>query len=119
MLRMNGIPLIGHDFQIDPVRISLYGDEVLYIVDNSYVSYLILRGAPWMVGCLCWLAAAHVKCIRNGDWKLLTISTSFLLLGFMERPGLDAWFNLVLLYPLALPYGHLNGTEYVRENVMT
>ena len=101
ILRMNGIPLIGHGFELDPTRASLYAEEMEYIVDNTYVSYIILRGALWMALCLCWLAAAHAKALKNGDWPLLAVSAAILVFGLMERPGLDLWYNLVLLYPLA------------------
>lgn len=100
-LRMDGITLFSRPLEIRTSGALLYTKEIEYIVDNAYIADIILRGALWMICCMFWIAAAHIKCIKNRDWPLLAISTSILIFGLMERPALDVWYNLVLLYPLS------------------
>ena len=100
-LRNNGISLFGHDFRdFDPNLVDA-SYHITQIMDNAYVSDLILRGALWLGVCLSWLSFAHWRCLKKRDYRLLIISVFFLILAMMERPALDVWFNFVLLYPLA------------------
>ncbi len=100
-LRNNGISLFGHDFRdFDPNLVDA-SYHITQIMDNAYVSDLILRGALWLGCCLSWLSFAHWRCLKEKDYRLLIISVFFLVLAMMERPALDVWFNFVLLYPLA------------------
>ena len=101
-LRRNGISLFGHpfyDFDPDVVDSSI---KITQIMDNAYISDLILRGVIWMTVCLSWLCFVHWKCLKGRNFRLLAISFIFLILATMERPALDVWFNYVFLYPLAV-----------------
>ena len=78
--------------------------RVTMIVDSAYTGSLILRGAVWMFLTLFWMSIAHYKAIKNRDYRLIMINIFFLLFCLMERPGLDVWYNFVLLYPLAVAF---------------
>lgn len=101
-LRLNGIPVFGHPFEQFDITISDYSQEIEMIMDSAYVAYLIIRGALWMLFILAWISFAHYRCVKNLDYRLIAISIFFLILSVMERPGLDAWYNFVLFYPLAV-----------------
>ena len=100
-IRLNGVSLFGHPLQQRQEGIIDYTREIDMKIDSAFTGYLILRGVLWMMIILIWIAIAHHKCLKNGDYRLLTISSFMLLLSVMERPGLDVWYNGVLLYPLA------------------
>ena len=100
-IRLNGVSLFGHPLQQRQEGIIDYTREIDMKIDSAFTGYLILRGVLWMMVILIWIAIAHHKCLKNGDYRLLTISFFMLLLSVMERPGLDVWYNGVLLYPLA------------------
>ena len=72
------------------------------VMDSAFVAYLIIRGFLWMSFILAWLSFAHYLGIKNKNYRLIVVSTFFLVLCVMERPGLDAWYNYVLFYPLAI-----------------
>ena len=50
---------------------------------------------------LLWLCVAQRKALKNRDYAIILIETIILGFAMMERPGLEMWFNFVLLYPLA------------------
>ena len=100
-IRRNGISLFGHPFkQWDKDMVS-YSTEIELIVDSAFVCYLIIRGLVAMILTLSWISFTHYKCMKNKDYRLIVISMFMLLFSMMERLGLDAWFNFVMLYPLA------------------
>ena len=100
-LKLNGVPLFGHPFRPFDSSVVDYSNEIEMIVDSAFICYLIIRGIIAVVVTLGWISLAHNKCLRENDYRLLVISLFMLLLSTMERPGLDAWYNFVLLYPLA------------------
>ena len=106
-IRHFGFPFIGHIMYLDTeVAAMLNGHkEVLYVMDNAYLSYVIMRGVLWMAGCLSWLAIANVKAWKRRDIRLLYLSAILAVFAMMEWAGLNAWFNFILLYPLALVAG--------------
>ena len=100
-IRLNGLSLFGHPFEQWDVGITDYSREIEMIVDSAFTGYLIIRGVVWMLVVLSWLAYAHYLCLKRRDYRLIVISAFFLIFSMMERPGLDVWYNFVLLYPLA------------------
>ena len=100
-LRTNGISLLGHEMNSGVTAKIDYAEEIEFIVDNAYVTCTIMRGLLWMVLCLGWISFANIKCIRLKDYRLLLVSCCMLVFALMERPGLDVWFNFVMLYPLS------------------
>ena len=102
-LRLNGVTLFGQPFQQWNQSLIEYANEIEMIVDSAFVCYLIIRGVVAMFLTLGWIAFAHHRCLQRKDYRLIVISSFMLLFSMMERPGLDAWYNFVLLYPLAEP----------------
>ena len=100
-LKLNGVSLFGHPFRPFDSSVVGYSKEIEMIVDSAFICYLIIRGIIAMGMTLGWLCLAHRRCLKEKDYRLLAISVFMLLLSTMERPGLDAWYNFVFLYPLA------------------
>ncbi len=99
-----GFPLIGRPMTIyQPIswRSTLGIVEDFYVMDNAYSSFIILKGVLWTAACLAWLTFAQWKCWKNKDYSILLIGSFMLVFAVMERPGLEVWYNFVLLYPLA------------------
>ena len=98
----HGFPLFGKllRFPADAAE-NLGGHNIkLYVLDNGYVTYAILRGMIWMVPALLWLGFANFKTRIRRDYGLLAISVLFCLMGLMERYTFEI-YNYVFLYPLA------------------
>ncbi len=99
-----GFPLFGR-----PMRLSapVYLDpatgvvEHLYVMDNAYVSFMITKGVLWIAGILAWLTFAQWRGWKSKDYSILLIGSFMLVFAIMERPGMEVWYNFVLLYPLA------------------
>ena len=100
-LERNGVSLFGHPFKQWDASLVSYANEIELIVDSGFICYLIIRGIVAMILTLGWISLAHFRCLKNRDYRLITISIFMLLFSMMERSGLDAWFNFVMLYPLA------------------
>lgn len=99
----HGFPLFGEPirFQTDLVEI-LDGHTIkLYVLDNGYVVYTILRGMIWMVPAILWICYANWKIIQKNDYGLLAISVLLCLMGLME-PYAFTMYNYIFLYPLAI-----------------
>ena len=98
-----GFPLIGHTLPNDPSIIAVVNGEaeVLYVVDNAFVTYGLFLGAIWMLWALCWLSCANWRGLKNRDNGLVLISGFVMIFAIMERPGLVASYNFLFLYPLA------------------
>ena len=98
-----GFRLIGHTVPNDPsvVYVVNGAEEVLYVVDNAFVTFGLFRGAIWMLWALCWLTYANWKGLKNRDIALAVISAFMMVFAIMERPGLEASYNFLFLYPLA------------------
>ena len=99
-----GFPLFGR-----PMRLTtqLYLDsstgvvEHLYVMDNAYTSFTIIKGVLWMVCVLAWLTFGQWRGWKNKDYSMLLIISFMVIFAIMERPGLEVWYNFALLYPLA------------------
>ena len=102
----HGFPLIGERIRFHSGPAEHLGNYKigLYVLDNSYAAFTILRGLVWMVPALLWLSYANWKMIRRKDHYLLTISVLFCLLAMMERYPFEI-YNFVFLYPLASASG--------------
>ncbi len=100
-LKLNGVSIFGHPFKRWDGSLIEYAGEIEMIIDSSYIRYMIMRGLFWFLVTFSWLAFAHLKALKNRDFRLLAISLFMLVFSVMERPGLDVWYNFVLLYPLA------------------
>ncbi len=103
LFREYGLPLFGHQAAVDLNKaVVLNGQtEQFYVMDSAYVACAMTRGMLWTAGCLAWLGFSQARMVRRGNAALLAFSVTMLLLSFMERPGLAAWFNFALLYPPA------------------
>ena len=107
-LKEHGFPMFGEKIRFNSgVSEKLGGyNIILYIMDNAYSTYAILRGMIWLIPILVWLCYAGRKAVKKKDYALLTITVLFSLLGLMERYALDIC-NFVLLYPLAIKAGNM------------
>ena len=114
-LMNNGVTLFGQPFRQWNQSLVDYSQEIEMIVDSALICYLIIRGIIPMIMTLGWLSFAHNRCLRKKDYRLLAISTFMLLFSMMERPGLDAWYNFVLLYPLASLNDQENSIPVISE----
>lgn len=98
-----GIPLIGNPYRSN---VHTYRNvngvfEEVGILDSSFASYMIMRGLIWMILILTWLCIAHWKAIKKRDYGIIFLEIIILGFAMIERPGLEMWYNFVLLYPLA------------------
>ena len=99
-----GFPLFGRPMTLmAPVYLDPATgiNEHLYVMDNAYVSFMILKGCLWLACCLSWLTFAQWRGWKNKDYAILMIGCFMLVFAIMERPGMEVWYNFVLLYPLA------------------
>ena len=98
-----GIPFLGNSYQSGvTIYENVCGESILIgILDSSFGSYLIMRGALWMAYTLLLLCIAHWKALKKRDFAIICIECILLGFAMMERPGLEMWYNFILLYPLA------------------
>lgn len=101
--RYFGFPLIGHPFVAQDTIARMIDGELVYftVMDSAYASYAILRGMIWLIGALVWICWANRRALKRGDYALVLLSVLISVFAIMERPGLDVWYNFMLLYPLA------------------
>ena len=101
--RTYGLPLIGNPYKGNvSTYINVNGDFLeVGILDSSFAAYMIMRGIIWLTYTLVWLCLAHWKAFKKRDFAIILISSFMLLFAMLERPGLEAWYNFVFLYPLA------------------
>ena len=99
----HGFPLFGEQIRFNSGLSEKLGGYtfVLYIMDNAYSTYAIIRGMIWLVPLLTWLCYAGWQAVKQKDYAILAIAVLFSMLGLMERYALDI-YNVVLLYPLTL-----------------
>ena len=114
--RTYGFPIVGNPYRKNVQTYVNVNDDYVKvgILDSSYAAYIIMRGLLWMAYTLAWLCLAHWKALKKRDYGIIFLSTVILLFAMMERPGLDLWFNFILLYPLAKVTGK-PGTDSVLE----
>ena len=110
--RTYGFPLFGNPYRANVHTYVNVNGEFLEvgILDSSFASYMIMRGLVWILCTMCWLCLAHWKAIKKHDYGIPFLSLIILLFAMMERPGLEMWYNFILLYPLAKAAGD-TGTE--------
>ena len=101
--RTYGFPLIGNPYKGNVTTyMNVNGDFLeVGILDSSFAAYMIMRGLIWIAYTLIWLCLAHWKAVKKRDYGIILISSFMLLFAMLERPGLEAWYNFILLYPLA------------------
>lgn len=110
--RTYGFPLVGNPYrsnQITYINVNNVFEKV-GILDSSFAAYIIMRGVIWMTCVLLWLCLAHWKALKKKDYAIPLLETFILLFAMMERPGLEMWYNFVMLYPLAKVFSR-SGTE--------
>ena len=104
-MRYFGFPLIGiTEMKIEGEVYALLNDAKvkLTVMDNAYISYTITRGVLWMIMCIGWLIFANARAWKRRDYHLMLLSIILSGFAMMEWAGLNAWYNIMLLYPLAL-----------------
>lgn len=101
--RTYGLPIIGNPYRSNQHTFINVHDEFIEvgILDSSFAAYIIMRGIFWLAYTLLWLCAAHRKALKKRDYAIIVIEVFFLGFAMMERPGLEMWYNFILLYPLA------------------
>ena len=101
--RTYGIPLAGNPYDASNYTyVDVNGDFLeVGILDSSYASYIIMRGILWVLLCMLWLTFAEWKALKKRDFAIPLLSLFILGYAMMERPGLELWYNFILLYPLA------------------
>lgn len=98
-----GLPLIGNPYRSNEYTyMNVQGEFIqVGILDSSFAAYMIMRGLIWIIYTLLWLCLAYRKALKKRDYAILLIETFFLGFAMLERPGLELWYNFILLYPLA------------------
>ena len=111
-----GVPLVGNPYNANQFTYINVQNEFIKvgILDSSFAAYIIMRGIIWLCCTLLWLCVAHWKALKKRDYAIILIETIFLGFAMMERPGLEMWYNFILLYPLAKVTSKEN-TEKVLE----
>ena len=98
-----GLPLVGNPYRSNQYTyVNVNGEfEKVGILDSSFASYIIMRGLLWILYTLAWLCLAIRRALKNRDYAIPFLEFIILVFAMMERPGLEMWYNFVLLYPLA------------------
>ena len=111
-----GLPIVGNPYRSNVYTyVNVQGDFIkVGILDSSFAAYIIMRGMLWLAYTLLWLCVAHWKALKKRDYAIIFLETILLGFAMMERPGLEMWYNFVLLYPLAKVVSKV-GTEPVLE----
>ncbi len=101
--RTYGLPLVGNPYRSNKITYVNVEDEFIQvgILDSSFAAYIIMRGIIWLTYTLLWLCVAHYKALKKRDYAIILLETFLLGFAMMERPGLEMWYNFILLYPLA------------------
>ena len=110
-----GFPLVGNPYRSNQYTyVNVNGEfEKVGILDSSFAAYIIMRGILWLMYTLAWISAAIWKALKNRDYAIPFLEFIILIFAMMERPGLEMWYNFVLLYPLATVVA--KGTEAAAE----
>lgn len=98
-----GLPLVGNPYRPNQFTFINVQDEFIEvgILDSSFAAYIIMRGILWLAYTMLWLCVAHRKALKKRDYAIILIEVFFLGFAMLERPGLEMWYNFILLYPLA------------------
>lgn len=101
-LRVLGFTVLGKDLGSEYIiPIILGGAQSELIVDNAYILFSISRGIVWLALCLLWQVFANVRAFKARDYALILLLAFMSLFALMERPGLEVWCSMALLYPAA------------------
>ena len=114
--RTYGIPIVGNPYRSNVQKfVNVNGEFIeVGILDSSFAAYIIMRGIIWMFYTLLWLCLALWKALKKRDYAIIFLEVIILGFAMIERPGLEMWYNFILLYPLA-KVASKPGTEPVFE----
>ena len=98
-----GLPIVGNPYRSNQYTyVNVNGSfEQVGILDSSFAAYMIMRGMFWLTYTLIWLCVANWKSLKKRDYAIPLLCSIILVFAMMERPGLEMWYNFILLYPLA------------------
>ena len=118
--RTYGLPLVGNPYRSNQYTyVNVNGEFIkVGILDSSFAAYIIMRGIFWLTYTLAWLCGAIWKALKKRDYAIPLMELIILLFAMMERPGLEMWYNFVMLYPLAKVISK-PGTEIVNDTGIT
>lgn len=107
-----GVPFAGNAYKGNIHNFINVNGEFIEpgLLDCSYISYLIMRGALWTGYTLLWLCITNYKAYKIRDYATNFLCAILLVFAMIERVGLEMWYCFVLLYPLAKVC--VNGKEY-------
>ena len=108
-----GLPVVGNPYRSNQYTyVNVNGVfEKVGILDSSFASYIIMRGVLWILYTLPWISLAIRTALKNRDYAIPFLEFIILIFAMMERPGLEVWYNFVLLYPLAKVVQESIGTD--------
>ena len=103
-LREYGLPLIGHPINSSGlIKMMVDGEKIsLFVIDNAYVSYGVIRGLVWLVPCIRFLCFAIRKAWKRLEIGLAVYGLLICIFAILERRGLDPAYNLLFFYPLSI-----------------
>ena len=103
-LREYGLPLIGHPINSSGlIKKMVDGEKIsLFVIDNAYVSYGVIRGLVWLVPCISFLCLAIRKAWKRSEIGLVVYGLLICVFAILERRGLDPAYNLLFFYPLSI-----------------
>ena len=103
-LREYGLPLIGHPINSSGlIKMMVDGEKIsLFVIDNAFVSYGVIRGIIWLVPCICFLCLAIRKAWKKSDIGFVVYGLLICIFAILERRGLDPAYNLLFFYPLSI-----------------
>lgn len=115
-LRQYGFNLIGNVIHTNVLQVvNVNGDFIeVKILDSSFATYLLMRGAVWITYTLAWLCVGMWKALKKRDFAIPLLCAIILVFAMVERPGLEMWFDFIMLYPLA-KVASKEGTDKVLE----
>ena len=101
--RTYGLPVFGNPYRSNVhTFVNVNGTFMeVGILDSSFAAYIIMRGLFWLAYTLSWLSFAIWKALKRRDYAIPLLCGIILIFAMMERPGLDMWYNFIMLYPLA------------------
>ena len=102
-LKSFGFPIFGNPYRSNIHNFVNVNGEFIEpgVLDSSYISYAIMRGAVWMGYTLLWLSIANYRAIKRHDYAIPFLCEILLVFAMIERVGLEMWYCFILLYPLA------------------
>ena len=93
-----GIKLFGNKIETVGTRMALYTNQKINIFDMGYLRLLVNYGAITAAITIVLLCALQADIIRRKEYKLLLISTFFIITGFAENNVYNIIMNFTLIY---------------------